>query len=71
MRKLVRNPLVYSLPVGAGITVGSVFVAQPEVKAEESIMADCCQEPDGSCRDRFGWNHADPKKGPACGPIEI
>ncbi|MBB6326892.1 hypothetical protein FHS59_002520 [Algoriphagus iocasae] len=50
--------------------LGSAFVSLPNAKAEVTIMADCCQEPDDSCNDRFGWKYADSRPGSVCGPVE-
>jgi hypothetical protein len=70
MSKLFRTPLALALLLGTGITVSSAFVGQNQVKAEVSVMADCCQEISATCSDRFGWKYADSRVGPICGPVE-
>jgi len=70
MRKLVRVNLALGLLLGIGISMGLTIVDRSEVKAEITIMADCCQEPSASCVDRFGWKYADSRTGPVCGPVE-
>lgn len=69
MKKLLRVPLALGLLLGAGITVGSTFIDLNQSKAEVSIMADCCQESNVRCNDRYGFTYADSRLGPDCGPI--
>lgn len=57
-----------SFLVGTVFTLGSMFMNQSEIQAEEFALADCCQELFQKCSDRFGWEYADSRKGPNCDP---
>lgn len=71
MQKLFKRQVVLGLLATTAIVVGSFLNDTSKLQAQNTILADCCQEPDDSCRDRFGWNHADSRVGPICGPVDV